>query len=316
MVERPDKSRGWNLNYFWGDEIAAWHDPITTWDNLMLALRVDPPSGRPLAMVTTTPRPNAIMRMLVQDEKYKDKVTVTTGTTLDNASNLSKDQVDLLFALYEGTTQGRQELLGELLDGLGSIVKTEWIHQHRRTLRPARFTRTVLAIDPATTAKKGSDSTGLVVVGKDDQRPFAHTYVLADRTQEMAHATTWGYEAIRAYDEFGCDAVIYEGNQGGTMVETTLMGAAVKYMQETGREVVPVFRSVWAKEGKRARAEPIGPLYETGRVHHVGTFPQLERELTTWMEGMASPDRMDALAYAVTHLVLADPSIGSLDAYL
>ena len=302
-AEKPDKPRGYACNSVWMDEIAAWPETkaIECFDNVMFAWRT---MGWARMTITTTPRPNPIMFRLLHSEALKNRIAITRDTTHSNRANLNPDSYAAMCELYTGTSVGRQELLGELLELTGPIVSQDTIHAHRVRHAPD-LGEIIVSVDPAVTSKRDSDATGIIVVGKDMLRP-AHAYVLDDRTQQRASWSTWGLAVVRAFDEWGANKVVAEVNQGGEGIEEQIKRSAEHYSQEVGREVIVPVSNVWAKQSKKARAEPVGALYERGRVHHVGELRQLEKEITTWVPGLASPDRMDALVHGVWHLLLAD----------
>lgn len=324
--EKPEKPRGYQSNYVWGDEIAAWMHAVTVFDNVVFGWRLPVPGGGdPRMTLTTTPKPNAIMRQLLLDKAWSGQVTVSRGRTSDNASNLNRRTMDILRAVYEGTTLGRQEMDGELLPGKGVIFEQDVIHQWRVMSAPD-LDRRIVALDPSITAHENSDAAGIVVVGsawpEEHARfagdvPLPHAYVLDDRTLETATFGQWARETVLAFLEHDCDAVVAEVNQGGGgIAETIELAAQAIGSAELGRELIVPVRSVWARESKRARAEPVGALYERGRVHHVGHLPKLEKEMTKWFPGEPSPNRMDALVHGVTHLLLGGHGVGPLETYL
>lgn len=302
-AEKPDKPRGYACNSVWMDEIAAW--PITKaiscFDNVMFAWRT---KGWARMSITTTPQANPIMFRLLRDPALAEQIAITRSTTHDNAANLNPVTYAAMCSLYDGTSVGRQEMLGELLELAGPIVSQDTIHAHRVRHAP-ELGEIIVSVDPAVTSKKDSDATGIIVVGKDMQRP-AHTYVLDDRTRQRAKWSEWGHAVVQAFDDWGAAKVIAEVNQGGEGIEEQIHESAEAYSREVGREVVVPVVNVWAKQSKKARAEPVGALYERGRVHHVGVLDKLEKELTNWVPGLKSPDRMDALVHGVWHLLLTD----------
>lgn len=284
-ADEPDRFRGWNFAGAWLDEVAAWRRP-DAYTQLRLATRL----GRARMVVTTTPRPTQLMRQLLDG----DSTHITRGATFDNADNLSAAALDELRRKYEGTRVGRQELYGELLtDTPGALWTLATIDVHRRTAHPA-LARVVVAIDPAVTSGEDSDATGIVAAGVD----FAgEVWVLADRTCRLS-PDGWARRAVALYDEVAGDRIVAEVNNGGDLVAHVL---------RTVDPAVPV-RTVHASRGKRVRAEPVAALYEQGRVHHVGAFEELEDQMTTWTpESADSPDRLDALVWAITDLAIEQP---------
>lgn len=285
-ADEPDRWRGWNFKGGWADELGAWRRP-DTWTQLRLATRI---GTHPRIVVTTTPRPTALLRGLV--ERTDGSVHVTSGRTFDNAENLSPAALAELERRYAGTRIGRQELEGELLlDTPGALWTLDQLEACRVADRSAvgQLRRVVTAIDPAVTSGEDSDETGIVVAGIDHTEVV---WVLADRSLK-ASPSGWATAAIGAHDDFEGDRVVGEANNGGDLVEATL------------RQVDPSvpYRKVTASRGKRVRAEPVAALYEQGRVRHVGAMPELEEQMCMWTPDSGwSPDRVDALVWAVTEL--------------
>jgi len=283
-AEQVERFRGRNFAASWCDELAAWRyaDAFT---QLRLATRVGNQDGR--MMVTTTPRPTKLIRGLLD----RPTTVTTVGSTFDNAANLSPAALAELRSLYEGTRIGRQELYAELLvDTPGALWTQDLIDGHRVEAAPS-MRRIVVAIDPAVTSGEDSDDTGIVAAGLGTD---GHVYVLADRTLR-ASPDRWARAAVDLYDELEGDRIVAEVNNGGDLVELVL---------RTVDSSVPV-RKVHASRGKRVRAEPVAALYEQGRVHHVGGLAELEDQLCTWTPDSGdSPDRLDALVWAVTDLAI------------
>lgn len=284
-ADEPDRFRGWNFAGAWCDELAAWRRP-DAFTQLRLATRL----GRARIVVTTTPRPTSLVRELLD----APSTHVTTGSTFDNAANLTAAALDELRRRYEGTRIGRQELYGELLvDTPGALWTAALIEAHRRTAAPD-LVRVVVAIDPAVTAGEDSDATGIVAAGVGTD---GDVYILDDATC-WASPDRWARVAVDCYDRWSGDRIVAEVNNGGDLVATVL---------RTVDASVPL-RTVHASRGKRVRAEPVAALYEQGRVHHVGVHADLEEQLCTWTpESPGSPDRLDALVWAVTDLAIDAP---------
>jgi phage terminase large subunit-like protein len=282
-ADEPDRLRGPNHDLAWCDELAAWRYP-DAWDMLVFGLRL---GSRPQALVTTTPRPTPIIRRLVE----RTDVVVTSGSTYENRSNLAPSFFDEIVARYEGTRLGRQELHAEILDDVeGAMWSRDMIEAARVSSLPD-LVRIVVAIDPATTSTESSAETGIVAVGVGEN---GDGYVLEDRSRRGS-PHEWASEAIAAYHRLKADRIVAESNQGGDMIRHTL---------DTVERGIPI-RLVHASRGKRIRAEPIAALYEQGRVHHVGSFPDLEDQLCSWVPDVsASPDRLDALVWALTELIV------------
>lgn len=295
-AEEPDRLRGPEHGYAWVDEAA--HIPLIqeAWDNLMFGLRI---GRRPRAVVTTTPKPRPWLRELINDPLTR----VTTTSTYANLDNLAPTFAELVIKRYEGTRLGRQELHGEMLEDVeGALWTWDMIEPDRLALAPEQMQRVVVAVDPAGGAKPSNDETGIVVLGRLDE----HLYVLADRSGRFS-PYGWALAVDAAYQDFSADAVVAETNYGGEMVTNNLRSAGV------AKRVIKVH----SRRGKAIRAEPIVGVYEQHRVHHVGTFSELEEELTSWQpyEDRASPNRLDAMVHGATDLLgakmagsLASPS--------
>jgi predicted phage terminase large subunit-like protein len=225
-------------------------------------------------------------------------VVVTRGSTYENRANLAPGFFDQVIRKYEGTRLGRQELNAELLEDTPGALWSHSIIDAARQAGAPNLARIVVAIDPAVTSGEDADETGIVVVGKDNQ---GHGYVLADASGRY-QPIEWAKTAIAAYRAHRADRIVAETNNGGDMVAATL------------RMVDPnvPFTAVRASRGKVTRAEPVSALYEQGRMHHVGAFPQLEDQMANFTSDFDrqtagySPDRVDALVWAVTDLMLAD----------
>lgn len=284
--DAPDQLRGPQHATVWADEPAKWRYATEAWDNMEMGLRVGPD---PRCIATTTPRPIALIRNLVKDPH----VTVTTGSTYDNLANLSPVFAERIRRRYEGTRLGRQELHAELLtDNPGALWSFDLIDEHRTGGTQPAMKRIVIGVDPS----GGGNEIGIVAAGLGHD---GHGYVLEDRTLEGSPAA-WANAVVNLYDALKADRVVAEKNFGGDMVLSTL---------RTARASLPV-SLVTASRGKQQRAEPVAALYEQGRVHHVGSFPKLEDEMTTWDPDTVdwSPNRLDALVWALTELMLDAPA--------
>ena len=298
-AQEPDQLRGPQCHKLWGDEVAAWPTPLA-WDMAMLGLRL---GDAPQAVVTTTPKPKALVRRLVNDPRN----VVTKGSTYDNAANLAQAFLDDIVAAYAGTALGRQELDADILDEApGALWKRALFDQAR--IRPLdgqgdlgksalpHLGRIVVAIDPAVSNVEGSDETGIVAFGAT-AAPWQtrHGYVLGDASGRYT-PEGWAQAALNLADLVGADEIVAEANNGGDLVRSNLRAVS-------SRAKVTL---VHASRGKRARAEPIAALYEQGRIHHLGTFEALEDQCCTWVPGETaeSPDRIDALTWAASHTML------------
>ncbi len=281
----PDRLRGPQFDTAWCDELASWKRTRETWDNLQFGLRL---GADPRCAVTTTPKPIRLLREL----KDREDVLVMTGSTYENSANLSSGYIEHIRKRYEGTRTGRQEIYAELLDeSEAALWKREWIEAARVREAP-ELVRIVVAVDPAVSSRSSSDETGIVVAGSDLDR---HVYVLEDASGQMS-PDGWARRAIAMLDKYGADRIVGESNNGGDLVEHTIRTAY------EGR-VIP-YKSVRASRRKYARAEPVSVLYERGKAHHVGGLPALEDQMCTWTPSSdGSPDRMDALVWAVSELL-------------
>lgn len=284
-ADEPERFRGLQADTVWADELASWRYS-DAWTQLMLGTRL----GDPRVCVTTTPKPCALVRELVR----MPTTHVTRGTTFENRANLASSFFASIVSRYDGTRTGRQELYAEILDDFeGAIVSRAMIDAARVASLPD-LARVVVAIDPAVTSGEDADETGIIVAGKGID---GHAYVIADRSCRLS-PDGWARRAIDAFDEFGADSIIVERNNGGEMCEQTL---------RIVRRTAPV-RMVVASRAKHVRFEPVGALYEQGRVCHVGAFAALEDQLCAFTpEGFAgdgSPDRADAAVWAISDLML------------
>lgn len=283
-AEEPDQLRGPQHDAAWCDELAAWRYP-EAWDQLQMGLRL---GDDPRVVVTTTPRPTELVRALAASPTTR----VTRGRTLDNARNLAPGVVEALTARYGNTRLGRQELDGEILDDApGALWRLAMFDASRVDTAPT-MRRVVVAIDPAVTAHEGSDETGIIVAGLGlDGR----AYVLEDLSG-VYPAEQWARRAVEAYRRHRADRIVAEVNQGGDLVASVLRAVD---------RAVPVAQ-VRATRGKALRAEPVAALYEQGRVSHVGLLARLEDQCASWdpASDARSPDRLDALVWALTDLVI------------
>jgi phage terminase large subunit-like protein len=241
--------------------------------------------------MTTTPRPVPLLRRLLQAEG----TTVSRSRTADNAVHLAVGFLERIAAKYAGTRLGRQELDGELIEDRADALWRRNEIERARVERAPEMRRVVVAVDPPASHRSGT--CGIVAAGLGTD---GLGYVLADGSLATARPTEWAARAVALYRRHGADALIAEVNQGGDMVATVI------------REVdagVPV-RAVRATRGKYLRAEPVAALYEQGRVRHAGIFPELEDEMTDFgTDGLSagrSPDRLDAMVWALTALMLGD----------
>ena len=298
-ADEPERLRGKQHQRLWADELAAWRYP-DAWDQAKFGLRL---GSHPQAIITTTPRPTKLVREIMADLA----TVVTNGSTYDNRSNLAPSFFSAVLKKYEGTRLGRQEIAGEVLDdNPGALFKRTDIDKARLLVAP-QLERIVVAIDPAATSAEGSDDTGMIAAGIATIDGTTHGYILHDLT---CHETPMGWAkiAVQAYQQLKADRVIGEANNGGDMIEAVIRAVDTNVS----------YRKVTATRGKAIRAEPVAALYEQGRIHHIGLFGPLEDELCEWDPAdtsAASPNRLDAMVWAVTDLMLTDSTTGILDFY-
>ena len=294
----PEALRGPQFDAAWADELAKWPRAQETWDTLQFALRV---GDDPRVVVTTTPRNVAVLKEVLG----RGSTVVSHAPTEANRVHLAERFLREVREKYAGTRLGRQELDGELLtDAEGSFWTTAGLDALRVDALPA-FDRVVVGVDPAVSSGKGADETGIVVVGVVAKGPPAdwRAYVLEDASVGAASPTAWAQAVAGAYDRWDADRVVAEGNQGGEMIEAVL------------RQVAPLvsYRKVTARAAKGARAEPVAALYEQGRVRHRRGLALLEDQMCRMgargYEGDGSPDRLDALVWALWEAML-DPARG------
>ena len=289
----PESLRGPQFDGAWVDELAKWKKGQETWDQLQFALRL---GEQPQVCVTTTPRNVGVLKKLLASPS-----TVSThAPTEANAANLATSFLEEVRARYHGTRLGRQELDGVLLTEAEGALWTTAMLEAGRVRQLPEFDRIVVGLDPATTSNSGSDECGIVVVGAVTKGPVQNwrAVVLGDCTVQGATPSGWARAAISAMEQFGADRLVAEVNQGGQMVGEVLRGID---------PLVPL-KSVHASRGKVARAEPVAALYEQGRVGHVAGLDKLEDQMCRMTgrgyEGGGSPDRVDALVWALHELMI------------
>jgi phage terminase large subunit-like protein len=306
-ADEPDLLRGPQHDGFWCDEIAAWQYE-DAWDQLMFGLRL---GSDPRGIATTTPRPcKLVITLARQSTTY-----LTKGSTYENRTNLAPAFFEQIIRKYEGTRLGRQEIDADILDdNPGALWKREWIEDHRLVSHPD-LKRIVVGVDPPGSSDKTAEEPaecGIIVAGVGTD---GRGYVLADYSL-TGTPNEWASAALTAYNLFEADCIVAEINYGGEMVEAVIKGMASK----NGMKHVP-FEAVRASRGKMLRAEPISNLYQQGSVSHVGAFPELEDQMTNWLPGDKSPDRLDACVWCLTSLMItlgltADDHIRALKARL
>lgn len=282
-AEEPDRLRGPQHGFVWGDEPAHWPLVNEVWDQMLFGLRI---GTDPKVIATSTPKPTKWMKGLV-----KDPMTIVQRvSTYENLANLSPTYKRVVMDRYEGTRLGRQELHGEILEDVeGAMWQWEML-QHVAETEVPDLVRIVVGVDPAGTANKRSDETGIITVGVSAGK---NIYVMRDVSGKYS-PDGWATRTNGEYDFWGADVIVPEKNYGGDMVRKTLESSGY-----SGARIKPVT----SRRGKSIRAEPIVALYEKARVFHVGAFEKLEDEMTTWVPGEGdSPNRVDALVHAITEI--------------
>ena len=288
-----ERLRGPQFDAAWVDELAKWKNAEEAWDQLQFTLRL---GEHPRQVVTTTPRGLAVLKRILA----RDSTVVTQAGTIANRANLASSFLEEVEGTFGGTRLGRQELDGVLIEDIeGALWQTAGFDDIR--VSEARgLDRVVVAVDPPVTGKVTSDACGIVVAGvKAEGHPRDWTaVVLEDATVEAASPLEWAEAVVAAVRRHGADSVVAEVNQGGDLVEQVL------------RQVDPylAISKVRATRGKGLRAEPVAALYEQGRVFHMGRKDQLEDEMVRMtrlgFQGKGSPDRVDALVWALTDLMI------------
>jgi phage terminase large subunit-like protein len=330
-AEEPERLRGPQHDFIWMDELATWRYLQDTWDQASFGLRL---GQNPKRIITTTPRPLPLLNEILKDavpvevymadpDKYPGATVLVRGATMENADNLAPQFLEELKRKYEGTRLGRQEIYAEILDDnpnalfrqmkidenrveveSGSLRKGSDIKLKYRLSqgaeRPQSFKTTlsefVIAVDPSMSSDTSSDETGILVQAVDEKKSL---YVVEDASGIMT-PNEWAKRVLMLYQKYGADSIVAEVNQGGDLVENTIRTAEKE--MDIGRVN---YRKVRASKGKYARAEPVGALEEQGRIHHIGDFPKLEEQLTTFQPGyQSSPDRLDAYVWGAHHLII------------
>ena len=284
-ADEPESLRGPQFDAAWCDELAKWKQAEAAWSMLAFALRL---GDNPRVVITTTPRPIPLLKQLLADET----TAVSRSATRDNRAHLARGFWKDVNARYGGTRLGRQELDGELIEDDPDALFRRSLIEEGRVRDVPELLRIVVAVDPPASHTRRSNACGIVCVGLGCD---GIAYVLEDQSVEGARPIQWAERVVALYHARHADRVVAEVNQGGAMVEEVLREV------DDGLSI----RAVHATRGKQARAEPVAALYEQGRVRHAGVFPQLEDEMCAAIRGGAkSPDRLDALVWAVTDLML------------
>lgn len=304
-ADEPDRLRGMQFHRFWADELASYKGKITKKDaanegvpgtpkpmltQIELCTRLKP---SPRIIITTTPRPLKLLKEIIA----RKSTVVTSGNTYENRGNLADEFIQSVVDLYEGSRIGRQELYAEILDEIEGALWTRAMVDETR-LNPKKdelpaFKRIVIAVDPAVTANKRSNETGIVVIGLT----FSGRAIVLQDASGKYTPEGWAKETVRCYENWKADRVVAEKNNGGDLVERNLRAISAN---------LPV-KLVDATKGKIVRAEPVAGLYEQKKVAHWGVFPVLEDQMCeyTGEETEESPDRLDALVWGLTELMLS-----------
>ena len=296
--DNPQSLRGPQFHACWCDELLKWRRMQAAWDMLRMGLRL---GSDPRTVITTTPTPAKMLRdLMADDRKARDGtplVRITRGSTFANKANLADDFIAELEKKYLGTRLGRQELEAEiLLDKPGALWTLSKLDETRLHGDPPDLQRIVVAIDPPVTSGENADECGIIGAGTAGN----HAYVLADASERGLSPKQWADKAVALYVSLEADCIVAEANNGGEMITQVIKNIDPR---------IPV-KLVYASRGKVIRAEPVSNLYEQGRVHHVGTFKALEDQqcdfTTDFDRDTAgySPDRVDALVWAITELML------------
>jgi phage terminase large subunit-like protein len=285
----PEGLRGPQFDAAWSDELAKWRKARVVWQMLQFGLRL---GARPRQMVTTTPR-----RVPLLAELMKAPGTVIgRAATHANRANLAPDFIAEMEREFGGTALARQELMGEFLSEEPGALWTRANIDRLRVREAPALERVVVAVDPPVSGHEGSDECGIIVAGVGREAGVRVAYVLADRSVQGVRPEAWAAAAIAAYRDFDADRLVAEVNQGGDMVESVLrqIDAGVSY------------GALRASRGKAVRAEPVSALYERGLVRHVGGLDALEDQMCAFTGDRSgpSPDRVDALVWAIWELVL------------
>lgn len=304
-AEDYDSLRGPQFDGAWCDELCKWRYATEAWDNLMFGLRL---GEHPRVIVTTTPRPLRLLKDII----LRSDTAITKGNTRENLINLAEPFKKAVIDKYAGTRIGRQELDAEILDDVpGALWNRKMIDDNRilpvdpeTPIVLPTMERIVVAVDPPKEVGEAAAECGIMIASKTVE---GHGFLLKDATISGS-PEDWGREAVQAFDQFQADLLVYEANQGGEMVAAVLRAAA-RQLKEDGlrsNDFIPL-KAVHATRGKMVRAEPVSQLYEQNRMHHVGTFPDLEDQLCEYTPDGSmgySPDRMDALVWAFTELLV------------
>lgn len=295
--EDPESLRGHQFDAAWCDEVGKWRNAEACFDMLQFGLRL---GNQPRQLITTTPRPSRLIKRLLADPT----VLVTRMRTAENAANLAAGFIEAVANRYAGSVLGRQELDGELVEDREDALWTRRMIESAISEKPGELRRIVVAVDPPASSRRTSDACGIIAAGMGND---GRAVVLADATLNAARPQDWATRAVSLYHALAADCLLVEVNQGGEMASAVI---------RTVDASVPV-KPVRAQRGKWLRAEPVAALYQADRVRHAGRFPELEDEMCDFgpqgLSGGRSPDRVDALVWALSELLLngrdAEPRI-------
>lgn len=285
-AEEPERFRGPQHDFVWGDEPASWLDPDEAWAQLQLGLRL---GKKPRAILTGTPKPIDLLIRLLEEVKT-GTTFVTRGSTYENTANLAANFIEQIGRLYGKSRLGKQEIDGEILNAVAGIFDMAKVFAARVAAAPVELDRIVVAVDPAQSSNNGNDETGIVVVGVKN----GHGYVLEDASLKGT-PDEWANRVAEKFHEWQAESVVAEVNVGGEMVEFTL---------RTVDASLPV-KTVRAMRGKAKRAEPIAALFEQEKIHLVGDHPKLEKQMKTFtgINGKRD-DRTDAMCWGFHELLI------------
>lgn len=285
-AEAYEQLRGPQFDGAWIDELAKFREGEKVWDQLMFGLRL---GLNPRVIVTTTPRNTKLLKRLVKDPE----VVLTKGSTFENAKNLAKPFLDYIRHHYEKHWLGRQEIYAEFVEKTeGALWTPSLLERARESFQRIPLHRIVIAIDPAVSHGTNSDETGIIVAGLNDRG----IGVILEDLSLRGPAHLWIQKTIEAYHRLKADRIVAEVNMGGELVEQLLRS----------HDHTVSYKPVRAMRGKALRAEPIASLYERGKIWHASSFPELDEQLCSYRPGITtkSPDRLDALVWALTELML------------
>lgn len=310
--EVPGKIRGLEYHLAWMSELQSW--PAATREEAYMNVLISTRLGlaRTVWDATAARRHPLLRRLKENAEREPDKHVLVTGSTYENCLNLGRGYIEKIEAAYGGTRQGEEELFGRLFDDSeGATAKSDWIEQNRRSI-PDRMVRRVISVDPAITSRSGSDCTGIIDAGLAVD---GKVLILGDHSGKHA-PEVWGKKSLELYFEGRCDALVVETNKGGELLVRNLRASAedrrMRVVVLGKNEPAPGHtpgvvhvREIYSRGEKADRARPLSTAYERGLVCHVGTFPELEDTLTTWVPepGARSPDRLDATVAAAVELL-------------